>query len=132
MAQLPGTAWQLFTSVNRKYVDGALKDQKPTTKKNGLAKMHMKTVHFRCLSGLSTKEKQTLLEKVTFNYIPFCNFTFTYIEIFIENYTSVFVQQQYVKLFLFSVKCLNELGSRQHESNKLLRVRNLTNFICSF
>jgi len=33
MAQMPGTAWQLFTSINRKYADGALKDQKPTTKK---------------------------------------------------------------------------------------------------
>lgn len=55
----------LFTSVNKKYEECALKSQKPT-RAEILTKMRMKAVHFRNLSALSNDEKEMLLRKVNY------------------------------------------------------------------
>ena len=58
----------LFTSVNKKYEECALKSQKPT-RAEILTKMRMKAVHFRNLSALSNDEKEMLLKKVNYENI---------------------------------------------------------------
>ena len=63
MAQLSARVWVLFASINKKYEQCSLEDQKPS-RKDVLTTMKMKTVHFRTLSALNNAEKEMLLRKV--------------------------------------------------------------------
>ena len=62
MAQLPAGVWVLFVSINKKYEQCGLKDQKPS-RKDVLTTMKMKTVHFRTLSALNKRRKGDVAEE---------------------------------------------------------------------
>ena len=62
MAQLPARVRSLFATVNIKYEEGGLKNQKPS-QKEVLTKMTKKPFYFRSLASLSNAEKEMLLKK---------------------------------------------------------------------
>lgn len=87
MAQLPARVWELFTTVNKKYEEGSLKNQKPS-RKEVLTKMSMKAVHFRNLSALSDAERETLLKKVDHNcFKPIARQTFRLFSCLVKLFT---------------------------------------------